>query len=259
MTPASKAADTSLGTEIGHTYQSWRIDRSLKILWLDEPAFLEMPRARRATLVRAQVVHRRGAVPSVRRWSDVIDAETLRSQADGHRFVWWPSLVALDPHGVLSRVVGAAPEGAATEAHASRHADVARKTWVRCAQVLPDAERIAGTFAPSTAANCFATVMAAAGVAGAEDACMLQVPFLQWLAGACRRSNGGSDDEPGTVLVWRNSSGDPVHAAVTIGDGWTLEKASGEWWTPRATRSTKDVIRAARAPGQRLERHRITA
>lgn len=87
---------------------------------------------------------------------------------------------------------------------------------------------------------------------------MLQAPFLEWLAGACRRSGGG-DDEPGTVLVWRDGNNLPVHAAVTIGDGWALEKASGEWWTPRAVRSTKDVIRAARAAGQRLERHRITA
>jgi hypothetical protein len=98
--------------------------------------------------------------------------------------------------------------------------------------------------------------MAAAGVAGAAREWMLQATFLGWLDSACRP--GGRDDDAGTVLVWRDSKGVPVHAAVTIGDGWTLEKASQEWWTPRAVRSVGDVIRTSRARGQRLERHRIT-
>lgn len=86
---------------------------------------------------------------------------------------------------------------------------------------------------------------------------MLREPFLAWLDTTCRL--GGRDEEPGTVLLWRDSDGEPFHAAVTIGDGWALEKASGEWWTPRAVRAVRDVIRASRAPGQHLERHHITA
>lgn len=254
--PKSAASEPSLSPELRDTYRAWGIDRSLKALWLDETMFLGMSREQRATLVRAQIRHRRGAVPSVRRWSDVLDPATLRSQADGRRFVWWPSLVASNPHVVLSRVVGAAPEGREVDALPSRHRDVARTTWKRCARVLPNARRLAGSFPPSSGPNCFATVTGAAGAAGAAHERMLQGPFLAWLDATCRP--GGRDDEAGTVLVWRNGKGEPVHAAVTIGDGWALEKASSEWWTPSAVRNVRDVIRTARSRGQRVERHRIT-
>jgi hypothetical protein len=52
--------------------------------------------------------------------------------------------------------------------------------------------------------------MAAAGVGCAADAWMQQAPFEAWLKAAC--APGGEDDEPGTVLVWRNTAGEPVHA-----------------------------------------------
>jgi hypothetical protein len=207
-------------------------------------------------LVRAQVDHRRGAVPSVRRWSDLVDPATLRSQADGRRFVWWPSLVASNPHEILSRVACAAPDGGERDALPSRHAEVARATWNRCAAALPKARRVAGSFPASSGPNCFGTVMAAAGVAETPHKWTLQAQFLAWLDAACRP--GGRDDDAGTVLLWRDSKGAPVHAVVTVGDGWVLEKASQEWWTPRAIRPVGDVIRTSRARGQRLERHRIT-
>lgn len=253
--PKSVVRKTSLSPELGHTYKAWRIDRSLKTLWLDEAAFLGMSRSQRATLVRAQVGHGRGAVPSVRRWSDVLDPATLRSQADGHRFVWWPSLVASNPHEILTRVAAAAPDGGEADALPSRHREVQRATWDRCAATLPGAKRLAGSFPPSSGPNCFGTAMAAAGVAGAEHECMFQAPFLAWLDSASRP--GGRDGDAGTVLVWHDSKGEPVHAAVTIGDGWVLEKASGEWWTPHAVRTVGDVVRASRARGQHLVRHRI--
>ncbi|MGH9086099.1 MAG: hypothetical protein ACRDYW_11650 [Acidimicrobiales bacterium] len=255
--PRSLRRARSLDPELRDTYKAWRIDRSLEILWLDESTFLGMSRSQRTALVRAQVAHRRGAVPSVRRWSDVLDPETTRSQADGRRFVWWPSLVARDPHAVLPRVVTASLDGEANEALPSRHREVARTTWDGCASVLPEARRIAGSFAPSSGPNCFGTVMAAAGAIGAAHEWMLQAPFLAWLDAGCRP--GGRDCDPGTVLLWRDSEGAPVHAAVTIGDGWALEKASQEWWTPRAVRVVGDVVRATRARGQHLERHRILA
>lgn len=254
--PKSRPGPPALGAELSHTYRTWRVDRSLDILWLDEPTFLGMDRSKRAALVRAQVGHRRGAVPSVRRWSNLLEPATLRSQGDGRRFVWWPSLVATNPHDVLARVVAAAPEGAEVDALPSRHREVAGVTWDRCQAKLPGAKRVAGSFPWSSGPNCFGTVMAAAGVTGAADECMLQPPFVAWLESACQP--GGHDDDPGTVLVWRDPEGVPVHAAVTIGDGWALEKASGEWWTPRAVRTVGDVIRASRARGQRLERHCIT-
>lgn len=87
-----------LPLELVDTYKVYRLTGPLETLWLDEPTFLGMPRSRRAELVRLQVEHRRGAVPTVRRWQEVLDARTLRAQADGHRFVWWPSLLGPPLH-----------------------------------------------------------------------------------------------------------------------------------------------------------------
>ena len=245
----------ALTPELENTYATWRIDRSLETLWLDEGTFFEMPKAQRAALVREQVHNRRGAVPSVRRWADLLDPAQLRRQADGHRFVFWPSLVASNADGVLALVIEASPDGAQAAGFPSRHAEVARSTWAGCADALPNVRRMGGTFAPWTGPNCFGTVMAAAGATEDTPDQMLQEPFDGWLHRACRP--GGRDEDPGTVVVWRDRSGAPFHAAVTIGDGWVFEKASGEWWTPRAVRAVRDVIRASRSPGLHLERHRI--
>lgn len=247
----------SLSPELRDTYRAWRVDRSLKTLWLDEAMFLGMSQSQRSTLVRAQVVHRRGAVPSVRRWWDLLDEAVLRSQADGHRFVWWPSLLATNAHPILSRAVVAAPDGREVDSLPSRHREVAGSTWAACVAVLPEARRVAGTFPPSSGPNCFATVMAAAGVNRGAEQTKLQAPFLTWLGSSCRP--GGRDEDAGTVLVWRDGTGAPVHAAVTLGGGWALEKASQEWWTPSAVRRVGDVIRTTRMRGRRLERHHIQA
>ena len=253
--PRSVPRGRSLSPELRHTYKTWRLDRSLETLWLDETTFLGMSRTQRAELVRTQVVHGRGAVPTVRRWSDLLDPMTLRAQADGHRFVWWPSTIASNPSKVLSRAVIAAPDGGASDALPSRHQEVSTVTWRRCTAILPGAKQIVGSFPRSSGPNCFGTIMAAAGVPGAAQESMLQAPFLSWLGSACQRE--GRDEEAGIVLVWRDGKGAPIHAAVTIGDGWALEKASAEWWTPSAIRSVADVIRMSRLRGHRLERHRI--
>ncbi len=129
------------------------------------------------------------------------------------------------------------------------------RTWDACAGVLPRARDLAGSFAVAGGPNCFGTVMAAAGVPGAAEAYMLQEPFDAWLASASQP--GGRDDQPGTVLVWRDRDELPVHAAVAIGDGWAFEKPSGEWWTPRVVVRVTDVVRSRRTRGHRLERHHI--
>jgi hypothetical protein len=235
------------------------------VLWVVEATFMDLPRGRRADLVRFQAACGRGAVPSVRRWSDVVDdSSVLRAQADGHRFVWWPSLLASSSDrvaaAVLSRVVRSSPDGAAPAASPSRHREVPRSTWAACAAAdLPAARELAGSFPLSSGPNCFGTVLAAAGVPGAATSCVVEDTFLGWLASRCRPSppGRGADDTPGTVFVWRDARSVPVHAAVTIGDGWVLEKASGEWWTPRAVRPVAEVVRATRLPGQHLERHRL--
>ena len=251
--PRGVEADHAMTPELRDTYAAWRVDASLERVWLDEAAFMAMPRAERARLVRAQVVHRRGAVPTVRAWSDLVDPSVLRAQADGHRFVWWPSIVATNATAILSRAVARTGSGLERDPLPSRHADVGNVTWNRCSAALPRVRRLAGTFASGGGPNCFGAVMGAAGVGNGEWES--QESFEAWLSSSCRR--GGDDHEPGTVLVWRNRAGLPVHAAVTIGDGFAFETASQEWWTPSAVLDVADMLRANRSTGQRLERHRI--
>lgn len=112
-------------------------------------------------------------------------------------------------------------------------------------------------FAAGSGPNCFGAVMDAAGVAGAHDEWMQPEPFTDWLHANARK--GGADDAPGTVLVWRDtSSGDPFHAALTLGDGWAFEKSSQCWWSPRYVTTVAEVKRATRMRGIRLERWRLT-
>lgn len=133
---------------------------------------------------------------------------------------------------------------------------MAPRTWRACRDVLPRAEELAGTFAERSGPNCFATVLAAAG-AGDDDAWLLQPAFEDWLRTACTR--GGRDDRPGTVLVWRDGEGLVQHAAVTIGDGWAMEKPAQTWWTARGVHDVGALVKANRVSGQRLERHQIVA
>ena len=230
------------------TFAVWRIDSDLLPVWLNEGEFNSLPKRTRARIVRAQVAHGRDAVPTVRQWSDLFDAGRLRAQADGHRFVWWPSLIAERPQDVLQRVI--------SEVHApSSHKEVSAQTWSRCAHVLPAAQSLACTFAAGSGPNCFGTVMAAAGVPNAEEVWMHNETFDEWLSATTTR--GGDYRTPGTILVWRNTLGMALHAAVTIGDGWALEKRSQAWSRPRSIHPVADVIKAARSNGEHLERHTL--
>jgi len=248
------AALADVSAQLRDTYTLWNVDRSLVVVWLDEVAFFDMPRSQRAALVRSQVNLGRGAAPTVRRWLDLVDPAAVTSQADGHRFVWWPSLIRSDPERILARVVETDNHPMHARLSPSQHRDVTATTWNDCATVLPGAQTLAGTFPRGSGPNCFGTVMAAAGVAGAADQRMLQAPFLDWLSACCRP--GGTDVEPGTVLVWSDQELKPVHAAVTIGDGWVLEKPSQCWWTPRSVVNVGQAIRASRSRGVRLRRYR---
>ncbi|MFF0268015.1 hypothetical protein [Kribbella sp. NPDC004536] len=224
------------------TYWIYAIDRkAARTVWLTEATFLELPRATRAGLVRQQVACGRGAVPTARRWAGVVGAE-VRQQADGHRFVWWKSLLGR-PEVVLPGIVS---EGLGM----SRHAEV--RSWPAA---LPRVRELAGTFADGSGANCFGTVMAACGVEGAEKVWMLREPFEEWLAE--HTVLGGRDEVAGTVFVWRDAALDVQHAALTIGDGWMLHKPSQSWMSPRKVRTVAEVKRATRTAGWRLERHRV--
>jgi hypothetical protein len=225
------------------TYRTYAVDgAAVRVSWLDESAYSSLPKATRAALVRTQVNHNRGAVPTVRRWQAVLGRD-IRDQADGHRFVWWKSLVREAPEAILPRIVS-------EDLRPSRHAEVT--AWP---STLPRARELAGTFPPGSGPNCFGTVMAAAGVAGADQLWMQREPFDQWLA--ANTKPGGRDDVPGTVFVWRDSTQAVQHAAITIGDGWMLHKPSQSWMTPRKIRTVAEVRRSTRTAGWRLGRRTL--
>ncbi|MGW7684782.1 hypothetical protein ACWGID_28840 [Kribbella sp. NPDC054772] len=224
------------------TYWIYAIDGSAaRTVWLNETDFMGLPKATRAGLVRAQVNHGRGSVPTVRRWSGVVGPE-VRQQADGHRFVWWKSLLR-QPELILPQIVS-------VDMGPSRHAEV-----VEWPAGFPRVRELAGTFADGSGPNCFGTVMAGCGVEGAESVWMVREPFEAWLAEHTER--GGRDDVPGTVFVWRNLEGLVEHAALTIGAGWMFHKPSQSWMSPRKVRTVAEVKRATRTAGWRLERHRV--
>ena len=96
--------------------------------------------------------------------------------------------------------------------------------------------------------------MGASGVPGAADVWMVGEPFEAWLAATC--AVGGSDDLPGTVLVWRDANLACTHAAVTLGAGWALHKPGQEWICPRQVVTVRDLIRLA-PPGVTLHRYAL--
>lgn len=140
----------------------------------------------------------------------------------------------------------------------SRHADVSLSTWTACEGVLPRARLLAGTFPTSgSGANCFSTVVAAAGDSTADDLWMQTEDFTQWLGDSTIPIHGtDADTLPGTVLTW-TEHGTLAHAAVTIGDGWVLNKPSQSWSSPRLVWTARELILGWRFPGTRLTRHRI--
>jgi hypothetical protein len=242
----------SVDPQLGHTFMFWRVDRRDGVaVWLDEESFAELPRATRAALVREQVVRRRGAVPSVRTWNDLVDPAVLRANGDGHRFVWWPSMATGAPRDAVVR------RAVEHDQSPSRHGEVAAATWKATASKLPNVRDLAGTFPARGEHNCFGTVMAAAGDHDPGDTWIEREPIEQWLAERTTPARRRDDASVGTVLVWRNTSGDIDHTAVTIGDGWAFEKASQDWWRPRVVLAVDDLIRDKRSPGYRLERRAL--
>lgn len=237
----------SLSDEVRDTYCLYGLPSGLEYVWLSEAQFKSLARPQRAALVRAQRSHDRELVPSVRAWVDVVGDEA-REQADGHRFVWWPSLLDGREEQVLQDYI----EDGRLD---SRHDQVPEDVWDVAARRLPAARRHAGTFPPGSGPNCFGTVMAAAGVVGADTVWMLREPFERWLADKTRP--GGDDDEPGTVLVWCSPDGLVQHAAVTLGADWVLHKPSQGWMSPTKVLTTAECKASSRGPGRRLQRHTI--
>ena len=247
LTPDNPARD--LSPELRDTYEEWNLADDLEVVWLEEDEFHAQPHPVRGQLIQAQARHGRGAVPAVSEWADILDVGVLSEQADGRRFVWWPAL--LEPHvdAVLARVVSAGQLPC-------QRMSVPEEIWRSASSILPRARALSGTFANGSRGNpaargsatfCFATVMAAAGVENADAE-----PFETWLATRC--TAGGSDDSPGTVLVWRAADGKQHHAAVTVGGGWALHKPGQEWLCPNQVLTVRDLNGLA-PPGVTLHRY----
>ncbi len=183
-------------------------------------------------------------------WLSRSQARTLpvnvrHAQPSAHR---WPSQ---DVDRDLEHVVRYVESGR----RSSCHREITDTHWKRVKAGLPGARALAGRFPQGSGPNCFATVMAVAGVQSAATQWMQVAPFEAWLSSATRP--GGNDGDPGTVLVWRDCDGQPVHAAITIGDDWLIHKRSQGWMSPVKVLSVRDGKYSARSPGQRLHRYRI--
>lgn len=163
----------------------------------------------------------------------------------------WPSELARSGDDLMFRWV------ASGAVRPSRHQDVPGTVWKHAQAMLPEAGRLAGTFAASgSGANCFGTVMAAAGL-DVSDVQVAPARFQAWLDEHTEGINGtGCDDDPGVVFVW-TEHGNLAHATVTIGDGWMLSKPSQSWSSPRLICTAREVVNSWRFPGTRLSRYRM--
>lgn len=221
------------------TLTLWRVDpQADRVVTLTTAEFAALPGRTRQALLRAQVRHGRGNVPLGRHHQD------LNPAVPAGRFLWHPD--HLTP-AVLARVIsqGSAP---------CQREHVPASVWAEAVTALPRVKALAGTF-PAGPGNCFGAVMGAAGLTGAEDEWMQRAPFEAFLH--ARTRPGGTDEQPGTLLVWRNRAGQAEHAAVTLGGGWAFHKPAQTWWTPRVVLPTAALIRNCRTPGQRLERRTL--
>jgi len=178
--------------------------------------------------------------------SRALPAAVRADQPAPHR---WQS-ASLD-HDV-SQVVKFVTKGRRT----SRHTEVSEGTWRAAGRLLPGAKHVAGRFLSGSGPNCFGTVMAAAGVDGAAQTWMQRDPFERWLER--RTVPGGSDEEPGTVMVWRSDDRAIQHAVVTLGDGYALHKPSQGWMSPTKVLTTLEAKQSARRSGLHLYRYTMT-
>lgn len=236
--------------ELRDTFALWNLRPDVsEVVWLTETEWWELPAVTCRRLVSAQVRNGRGAVERGRAFADLLPG------LGRGRFVWWPSLIT---PAVLERVLS-------LDRPPCQRDRVPPEVWEGAAHLLPKARELAGTFPHASGPNCFGTVMAAAGVVGAEREWMQRAPFEAFLRERTRPTR--SADAPGTVLVWRGEAGAVQHAAVTLGrsgsgegrlgEGWALHKPSQSWMTPRVALPTETLIRASRTPGWRMERRRL--
>jgi hypothetical protein len=238
--PTLASAEWNPSPELRDTFALWGLSAAAnRVALLSEADWNGLSLSVRRQLLRLQIGYGRGNVARAKAFADLLP-EPQRG-----RFVWWPSMLTPE---IVARAVSA-------ESLACQREHVPDAVWQAAEALLPQAHALAGTFAEGSGSNCFGTVMAAAGTAGAESEWMQREPFEAFLTAYTQ--SGGKDDHPGTVLVWRGAGGQVEHAAVTLGGGWAMHKPSQTWMTPRAVLPTPVLIRASRTPGQRLERRRL--
>ena len=64
---------------------------------------------------------------------------------------------------------------------------------------------------------------------------------------------------PGVVLVWPDHAGLAEHAAITLGEGYILNKPSQGWFSPHLVWTVDETIAASRYQGVVLHRYLMTA
>jgi len=216
-------------------------------VWLEEAEFVRLPLD-----IRRALLFRREATGRLAKLAGQQHRRVINSDRTDSRIVWWPSVLRRmgDDRPVLDYVLdGVIP---------SRHGEVASSVWTAASRKLPGAGDLAGRFPSGSGPNCFSNVMAAAGVSDAEFERIVREPFDAWLNEHTSPIRGTCHDHlPGVVLVWRNSEGQPDHAAVTIGDGYALNKPSQAWCSPRFVWTVPETIAAGRYHGLRLSRYLI--
>ena len=112
---------------------------------------------------------------------------------------------------------------------------------------FPELLPLLGTFAADSGPNCFGSVMAACGVPGVSGLWMHSPPFMRWL----ERVAVPSDDlgACGTVLIWRDASGQVQHAALALGHGWLFHKEAQAWFSPRQVVRQQEALERWRHEG----------
>jgi hypothetical protein len=206
----------ALTFELRDTFELYALAEDHALVWLTRAQARELPQAVR------------GAQPGVHRWP---------TQNAAHDVV---------------QVVRYVESGR----RSSRHREITEQGWTEAQTVVPDARRLAGTFAELSGPNCFGTVMAAAGIPGADHIWMQIEPFEAWLSDFTRP--GGRDDQPGTVLTWRDQQASLTHAAITLGGGYLLHKPSQGWMSPVKVLTVNEGKYSARTPGRHLTRRQLT-
>jgi hypothetical protein len=213
--------------------------------WLEEPEFTALDLGTKRALLRD-----RAATGRVSQLLDE-DRAIAKTVAVDSRIVWWPdTLRRAGDQPLLDYVENGLPP--------SRHQEVTRATWSTGSHLLPLAGDLAGRLPASSGPNCFSAVLAAAGAGPASDWTHRE-PFEQWLARRTHLVHGTHRDHlPGVVLTWRNHDGLAEHAAVTIGEGYALNKPSQGWFSPYLVWTVKETIAFSRYRGAVLSRYLIT-